>query len=42
MKKQTTSILLKVFPFLRKSQEKKSPRDYTTLVESFKTRVQIE
>ncbi|WP_302849806.1 hypothetical protein [Polaribacter pectinis] len=42
MKKQTNSVLLKVFPFLRKNQEKKSPRDYTTLVESFKTRVQIE
>ncbi|MFK8059366.1 MAG: hypothetical protein AB8B78_04670 [Polaribacter sp.] len=42
MRKQSSSILLKMLPFLRKNEEKKEHRDYTTLVESFKTRVQVE
>jgi hypothetical protein len=42
MRKQSDSILLKMLPFLRKNQDKRTPRDYTTLVENFKTRIQVE
>lgn len=42
MKKATQTLLFKAFPFLRKEQVKKSPRNYNALVESFKARVQVE
>jgi hypothetical protein len=42
MKKLTNNIMLKMLPFLQKKQEKKAPRDYATLVEHFKTRVEIK
>ncbi len=42
MRKQPNTILFKILPFLRKNQDKKIHRDYTTLVENFKTRVQID
>jgi hypothetical protein len=42
MKKHTNSILLKMLPFLQKKEDKRTPRDYSTLVEHFKTTVQIE
>ena len=41
MKKQTQPVFLKIFPFLKKNQQKKPPRNYNALVESFKTRVQL-
>ena len=42
MKKVTQTLLHKAFPFLKKEQIKKSPRNYNTLVENFKARVQVE
>ena len=42
MKKQSDSILLKMLPFLSRKQDKRTPRDYSTLVEHFKTRVQVD
>jgi hypothetical protein len=42
MKKPSDSILLRMLPFLRKNQYVRTPRDYTTLVESFKSRFQVE
>ncbi len=42
MKKLTQTLIVKVFPFLKKNQPQKSPRNYNTLVENFKSRVQME
>jgi len=42
MRKQSSSILLKMLPFLQKKQDRRTPRDYSTLVEHFKTRIQVE
>lgn len=42
MRKQSNTVLLKILPFLRKNEDRRTPRDYTTLVENFKTRVQID
>ncbi|WP_254917220.1 hypothetical protein [Polaribacter haliotis] len=41
MKKNQQSFLEKIFPFSRKNQEKRAPRNYTALVENFKTKVQV-
>lgn len=42
MRKQSNSILAKMLPFLSKKQDRRTPRDYTTLVENFKSKVQVE
>lgn len=42
MRKQSNTVLLKILPFLRRNEDRRTPRDYTTLVENFKTRVQID
>ncbi|WP_262709564.1 hypothetical protein [Polaribacter aestuariivivens] len=41
MKKSQHSFIGKLFPILKKNEEKREPRNYTTLVESFKTKVQV-
>ncbi|WP_435414458.1 hypothetical protein [Polaribacter aestuariivivens] len=41
MKKSQTNFLGKFFPVLKKNEQKREPRNYTTLVESFKTKVQV-
>lgn len=42
MRKQQQSFLAKILDFSKKNKEKKTPRNYTTLVESFKTKVQVQ
>ena len=42
MRKEAQIFFFKLLPFLKKNQQKKDPRNYNTLVENFKSRVQME
>ncbi len=42
MKKTKSSFLAKIISLPKKSQQKKEPRNYSALVESFKTKVLIK
>ena len=42
MKKNNPNLLLKVLSIFRKPTVKRSPRNYNTLVENFKTKIQVE
>lgn len=42
MRKTQQSFLAKVINFSKKNQVKREPRNYSVLVESFKSKVQLE
>ena len=42
MKKKQQSFLARLFTFNKKEQETRAHRDYTALVENFKTKVKID
>ncbi|MDX6747988.1 hypothetical protein SHK09_14410 [Polaribacter sp. PL03] len=41
MRKSTSNILSRILNITRKNEEKREPRNYNALVESFKTKVQV-
>lgn len=42
MRKTQQSFLAKIINFSKKNQLKREPRDYSALVESFKTKIQVQ
>jgi hypothetical protein len=41
MKKNQPNFLARIIAFPKKNQDKREPRNYNALVESFKTKVQV-
>ena len=42
MKKTNQNLFIKAISFFRKPTIKRSPRNYNTLVENFKTKIQLD
>ena len=42
MKRQNQALIFKVFSSLKKNKRQKHPKNYNTLVERFKSKLQLE